>query len=122
RSLPSPVAGGAIPDTLAPSAPLDVTATLVDGLVNLSWEPSVDNVAVTGYVIHRSADALFEPGPETEIGTSPEPTVIDAVGAGLWSYRITAVDAAGNESEPSEPLSIEVPDTVPPTQPVPSIS
>lgn len=79
----------------------------------LAWEPSVDDVAVIGYVVVRD---------ETLLGTTPFPQFIDSNVEGDISYRyvIVAIDGAGNSSDPSAPvvgsLNPEV-DTVAPPAP-----
>jgi hypothetical protein len=91
---PVPLSGTGTADTQAPSAPTGVTATASgQSTINLSWSPSTDNVGVTGYRIFRdgSATALT-----TVTGTSYSDTGL--TGGSTHSYRIAAVDAAGNQS------------------------
>ena len=48
------------PDVVPPSVPTGLTATAATGpvRVNLSWNASTDNVAVTGYTIYRNSSLL----------------------------------------------------------------
>ena len=45
---------GGTPDTQAPTAPSNLTATGGVGSVSLSWGASTDNVGVTNYNVYRS--------------------------------------------------------------------
>jgi chitodextrinase len=103
------------PDTTRPSAPTNLTATPVSGTrVDLNWTAATDNVGVTGYRIFRN-------GSPTPIGTVGGATTSYAdttvVPATAYSYTVTAVDAAGNESLLSNSDSATTPDTVPPSTP-----
>ena len=65
--------------------------------MTLTWAASTDNLAVTGYRIYRDGD------PFTTLDSTDTQYVDDDV-ANLTthSYAVTALDAAGNESELSE--------------------
>ncbi|KKS30258.1 MAG: hypothetical protein UV60_C0004G0031 [Parcubacteria group bacterium GW2011_GWA2_43_11] len=81
-------------DTTAPSVP-SLTATAVSSSqINLSWTASTDNVGVTGYKVYRNGTYLT-----TTTSTSHNSTGLTASTA--YSYRVSAVDAAGNESSQS---------------------
>jgi len=85
--------GGA--DTTAPSVPMGLTATAVStGQINLSWTASTDNVGVTGYKVYRGGVFLKQVASisASDIGLSP---------ATQYCYTVSAVDAAGNESQQS---------------------
>ena len=62
--------------------------------VQLAWQHSTDNVAVTGYNIYRDGK---------KIGSSPTTSYTDATVAPTtqYSYTVSAFDAAGNESDTS---------------------
>jgi len=107
---------GSAPDRAAPITPARVQASTTAGDVTVSWQPSLDDVAVTAYDLHRSATAGFTPTSATLVATTTRTTVTDsAVGAGTWYYRVVARDAAGNSSPASNLVSSFVTDTVPPT-------
>ena len=101
----------AVADTIPPSTPTGLTATAVSATqINLSWNASTDNVAVTGYQIFRNG---------TQVGTSTATAFGDT---GLspnttYSYSVRAVDAAANGSGQSAPASATTltPDTTLPT-------
>lgn len=94
--------GTAAPDTEAPTTPGGLTADVAAGDVGLSWTASTDNTAVTGYEVHRSAAPGFTPSAGTRIATVATPGHTDAGRpVGTWYYRVVAVDAADNASDPS---------------------
>jgi chitodextrinase len=90
----------AAPDTTAPTTPAGVAATAISSSrIGLSWSPSTDNVAVTGYRVYRN---------DVFLATLGNVTTYESVGlsaATLYSYRVDAVDAAGNASSPSAAAS-----------------
>ena len=87
------------PDTQAPTSPTNLSATAISSSqINLSWTQSTDNVGVAGYQVERcqgSGCATF-----TQIA-SPAGTSYSDAGLSTnssYSYRVRAVDAAGNPS------------------------
>jgi uncharacterized delta-60 repeat protein len=101
-------------DTTPPTAPTGLTATFnaTTNAIDLSWTAATDNVAVTGYRIFRDGGPL----PITTVNGT---TFSDAGLSGTHSYQVTAIDAAGNESAPSNIASATVVggDITPPTAP-----
>ncbi|GAA5198505.1 hypothetical protein GCM10023322_72080 [Rugosimonospora acidiphila] len=67
--------------------------------VALSWSPSTDNVGVTGYRVYRGGTLVGSP-----TGTTFTDTGLTA--ATSYTYTVAAVDAAGNASPPSAPLTV----------------
>ncbi len=105
-----------VPDTTPPSTPTEVALT-TNGTdtVNLTWRPSTDNVAVTGYLVHRNGQFLaYLPG--AAVATYTDLTV--AAGQ-RYGYEVRAQDGSGNNSPPSAVRSITVAsaDTSPPSVP-----
>src|SRR5439155_34449 len=93
----SNVSSGTIADTQAPTAPTNLTAAASANQINLSWTASTDNVGVTGYMVERcqgASCATFDQiaAPTTTIYSDTPP------GAGSYSYRVRATDAAANLS------------------------
>ncbi|WP_290477013.1 M4 family metallopeptidase [Leeuwenhoekiella sp. UBA1003] len=85
-------AGGTTPDTEAPSAPTNLTASNVtETTLDLTWTASTDNVGVTGYDVYQGASLL---GSVT--GTSASITGLTANTA--YTFTVNAKDAAGNSS------------------------
>jgi chitodextrinase len=83
---------GPVPDTEAPTAPTSLTATPSSPTrVDLDWNASSDNVAVTGYEVYRDGALLA-----TATGTSYADTT--ASPGTTYSYEVRARDAGGNRS------------------------
>ncbi|MBN2201010.1 DNRLRE domain-containing protein [bacterium] len=95
----APVTATLPSDDQPPSTPEGLAANPVSSTqIDLSWDPSTDNSSVSGYRVYR--DGAFEAvTSETEYadtGLSPMTG---------YEYRVSAVDAAGNESGLSDPAS-----------------
>ena len=103
-----------VTDAEAPSAPLNLAATVSFNNVTLNWWPSSDNVGVTGYNLYQGGNKVL-----TTSNTSaylPGLTPLT-----LFTFGVSAVDAAGNESLISN-LNVttaedQTPDVIAPTQP-----
>ncbi|UCC79143.1 MAG: T9SS type A sorting domain-containing protein [Candidatus Zixiibacteriota bacterium] len=88
-----------IADNEPPTAPTNLNARAISSSqIDLSWTGSIDNIGVVGYYIHRdnvlidsTADVAY-----SDIGLQPRTT---------YSYYVTAYDAAGNISDPSNTAS-----------------
>ncbi len=91
--------GGGGTDTEGPTVPQNLVATVITSTrIDLSWDASSDNIAVTGYKIFRDG---------TEIANSTDNTYIDngLTASTTYTYRVSAYDAAGNESPQSDSAS-----------------
>src|SRR5215212_3011450 len=85
-------------DGTPPSKPGNLSGTAVtSGQVNLSWSASTDNIGVVRYNVYR--DGILLPGP-TQPSANPSTSYVDdTAGPGTtYSYSVSAVDAAGNQS------------------------
>ncbi|WP_422090411.1 M14 family zinc carboxypeptidase [Tenacibaculum ovolyticum] len=83
------------PDTQAPNAPIDVTASnITQTTATLNWTASTDNVAVTAYEVFNGATSIA-----IVSGTSANITGLTANTS--YTYTVKAKDAAGNVSIPS---------------------
>ena len=105
-------------DTQAPTPPGNLSATATTGAISLTWSGSTDNTAVTGYSIYRSTTSGFTPTSANRIGQTSATAYTDTAlsTAGTNYYRVTANDAGGNVSAPSnEAFATVVPDVTPPT-------
>ncbi|HYR91037.1 MAG TPA: fibronectin type III domain-containing protein [Terriglobia bacterium] len=103
-------------DTVAPSAPSSLTTTVVSATrIDLSWAASTDNVGVTGYRVERCQGANCTTFAQiaTPIATTYSNTGLTA--GTSYSYRVRAVDAAGNLSAYSNTASAIA--SAPPTAP-----
>ena len=99
-------------DTTAPTTPSGLAASAVTSTsLTLSWNASTDNVGVTGYQVYRDGTQVASPG-----DTSAS---ISGLSAGVpYSFTVSAVDAAGNVSALSAPLSVTTPAPAAPATPV----
>ena len=111
-NFPSP-----LNDTQPPTAPTNLMASGGLGQASLSWTGSTDNVGVDHYNIYRSTTSGFSPNSGNKVGQSTTTSYNDInVSSGTYYYLVTAMDAAGNESTPSNDASaIITADTTPPT-------
>jgi parallel beta-helix repeat protein len=95
-------------DTAAPDAPAGVAALGRNRSVSLRWGKSAA-ADLAGYRIYRSETPLsgYAPAGRTELNafTDADPTLVNAR---TYYYRLTAVDAAGNESLPAGTEAIPV--------------
>jgi chitodextrinase len=109
--------GLGVADSVAPTAPTNLTATGAAGAANLSWTASTDNVGVSQYNVHRSATPGFTPSPANKVGQSTTTTFTNSgLAAGTYYYQVTAQDPAGNTSPASNEASATVTgDTTAPT-------
>ncbi len=106
------------PDTLAPSVPTNLSATPIStSQINLSWAASTDNVGVTGYRIYRCVGSSCTPSAQAGTSVTNFYSDIGLSSSTVYSYNITAYDAAGNVSGQSSVVSattMTVPDITPP--------
>ncbi len=111
----------AAPDSVAPTVPMNLTATAVSSSqINLAWSASTDNVGVTGYLLEHCIGAGCSAW--ISIGTTTGTTFNDTGLAAATTYRywVRATDAAGNLSGWSSIVgattnSAQGADTTPPT-------
>jgi fibronectin type 3 domain-containing protein len=100
------------PDTVAPSAPGSFGSGANSmSTVYLTWNASTDNVGVIGYRVERTAPTYALLTTTTSVfynatGLSPSTT---------YTFTVTAMDAAGNESTSTH--TVTTPDTQAPTSP-----
>jgi chitodextrinase len=108
-------------DTEAPTTPTALTATASSSSqIDLAWNPSSDNLAVTSYLIERCQGAGCSTF--TQIATTPGTSYTNASlnGSTSYTYQVRAKDAAGNLSPYSSAATAVTPaaqDTQAPTPP-----
>jgi uncharacterized repeat protein (TIGR03806 family) len=82
-----------VADTESPTAPLNLSASnITETSALLSWDSATDNVGVVGYQLYENGTLS-----ETNI-TSTSFTATSLLVETEYSFRVTAVDAEGNES------------------------
>jgi hypothetical protein len=86
----------AVGDTVPPSAPTSLTATGSLGQAQLSWTAATDNTGVARYNVHRGTSAGFTPTTANRIARPTSTTYTDNAPAGVYFYKVTAEDFAGN--------------------------
>ena len=103
------------PDTAPPSSPFGVHVLSTDQThATLAWYDAYDNVGVDHYRLQANG---------VDVATSgyPDGTVANLAPATAYSFRVIAVDGAGNASSPSGAVSASTagtPDTVAPSSPL----
>lgn len=98
-------------DLQPPSVPTSLAATAsAPHIVNLTWNPSTDDVGVAGYDIYRNGALL------TSIGAATSYTDTPVSPSFTYNYQVQARDVAGNLSTRSTVASVTTPaDTTPPS-------
>ncbi len=101
-------------DDEAPCAPLNLVATVNFNNVRLDWLPATDNVNVSAYNVYIDGAATLTTAQTTAYFPGLTPLT-------QFTFGVTAVDDAGNESLPTT-LRVttgpdETPDVTPPTVP-----
>jgi hypothetical protein len=103
-SVPSAPISVTVPaDTTPPSTPTGLAATSIEpDRVTVAWSASTDDSAVSFYRIFRNG---------VLVGTSPTTTYTDTTAqpATTYSYAVSAVDRANNESAWSAPVTVTTP-------------
>ena len=101
--------GGTTADALGPTAPTNLGATPTSPTrVDLIWTASTDDVGVVSYGVSRapSGSSSFVRVGIAGTTTFADTTVAPATG---YDYRVTAIDAATNESGPSNTVTATTP-------------
>jgi outer membrane biosynthesis protein TonB len=101
-------------NTFPPRAPSGLEAvpggaTAADRSIDLSWTPNTDP-DLAGYIVYRQEIDTNGVAAATATRLNPTPVVgpayrdQTAVAGRRYAYRVTAIDTAGNESAPSDPV------------------
>ncbi len=83
-------------DNLPPAAPAPFTGSFTPALTSLQWGANHEG-DLAGYRLYRGATTAFVPGPGNLVA-SPVTTAWWAASAPIGVYKLTAIDAHGNES------------------------
>ena len=94
-----------VADTIAPEPPRSIWAVPSGTGIQVEWSESTD-ADVAGYRIYRSvgSQTTYEP---LDSGLTHESSLFDdpLTPGVMYRYRVSAVDASGNESDPSSTAS-----------------
>ena len=94
-------------DTEAPTAPENVAVTdVTTTTAKVTWSEATDNVGVVGYNVYLNEDKVNE-----TLITTTEYDLTALTEETNYSVKVTAVDAAKNESERSEAATFTTPKT-----------
>jgi hypothetical protein len=83
-------------DNLPPAAPAPLTGQYSAGVTRLHWNRNVE-ADLACYRLYRGSNAAFVPSAANLVSALPDTGYIDAAAA-PYIYKLTAVDAHGNES------------------------
>ena len=102
-------------DIMPPSVPTALTTTYISGTeIHLAWNFSVDNIGVYRYRIYRN-------GMENSYSTTPSYADKNLISGATYTYTVTALDVAGNESSQSSAVTATTTSTssdiIPPSVP-----
>jgi uncharacterized protein CbrC (UPF0167 family) len=90
-------------DTSAPTVPGNIKAAGLDTRIEVSWAPSIDNVAVTGYQIYRNNVKV------ADVSAAVNIYVDNKVAQNTnYTYTLRARDAAGNWSAQSTAITAKL--------------
>ncbi|MHA6757188.1 carbohydrate binding domain-containing protein [Streptacidiphilus sp. PAMC 29251] len=91
-----------VPDTTPPTVPTALSASATGTSIVLTWNPSTDDHAVTGYQVSRTGGTkgamVYDLGSTVYSDANLEENT-------LYSYTVKALDAAGNASAASLPAA-----------------
>lgn len=87
-------------DTAPPTAPTGLQAVVSGSTVTLSWQPSTDNVGVTGYVVIRNGQQVSTPTGTGYVDAGLQP--------GAYTYQVRATDSGVNLSALSDPVTVTI--------------
>jgi hypothetical protein len=90
-----------VPDTLVPTTPGALVATVTKNKASLSWVPSTDNSGHVSYQVFRDG---------VHVATSSSSAVMVTVRPGSHTFVVRAIDPSGNRSAVSAPATVVVDD------------
>jgi len=101
-------------DTTPPSTPIGLTATAISASqINLSWNASIDNIGVVGYIIYRGGSkiAVVRAGTTySDLAHTISSTYSYTIAPSTsYTYNVSAYDGAYNVSLQSSPASVTTP-------------
>ena len=114
---PSRAVKATMQNTIAPPTPANLHTEADSSLIRLTWDAV--SAPVAGYFVERRS-AVAAPWSRLNDEVTPEPRYDDHLvssQASQWSYRVVAVGFDNQESQPSEPVEVKLPDRQPPSVP-----
>jgi len=105
RSAPSSPIAVVMHDTFPPKAPTGLVAAPSADSIDLSWEPNTEP-DLAGYIVHRQQTNSTEAPTRLTPTPIPAPAFSDrtAQPGQTYTYTVTAIDTAGNESPASNQI------------------
>lgn len=91
-------------DVFPPKAPSGLMAVFAEGRINLLWDANFES-DFAGYNVYRSKDGISFTKINDVLLKSPTYRDEKTEPGKKYSYRVTALDASGNESPPSETIA-----------------
>lgn len=102
------IIGSSTADTQAPTIPSGLVASNISNTsLSLNWNPSTDNIAVTSYTVYRNTTVIGN-------ATTNSFDVSNLTANTTYSFYVRANDAAGNQSDSSQSISVTTTNTNPP--------
>nr|MEE4268110.1 FlgD immunoglobulin-like domain containing protein [Candidatus Krumholzibacteria bacterium] len=96
-------------DNLAPGAPLSLAGVNNGGAADLTWVASGSHDEdLAQYLVYRGSESGFVLDETTLVGSSLTPGLVDNTASGTVYYRVTAVDAHGNEGLASGEVMVQL--------------
>jgi fibronectin type 3 domain-containing protein len=106
-----------LPDTIPPSAPTSISATLLSyNSILVSWSAATDNVQVVGYKLYRGVNGQSPVG-RASLGAVCSFTDTNLQSNTSYCYYVLSQDESGQVSAPSPTACATTPDTRPPSVP-----
>lgn len=102
-------------DVTPPTVPTQLKANIVSsGEIDLSWQPSTDNIQVDGYNIYENGNEIA-----TLVGTTTSYAATGLSPQTNYTFNVSAYDEVGNVSAESGPVGAMTlsPDITPPSPP-----
>jgi penicillin-binding protein len=100
-----------VDDGASPNPPTHVTVEVLEGKARITFTPTQQN-DIAGYRLYRSLNGGSFAKVEASISTGDDPKFVNFITSSQsYTYYVTAVDIAGNESAPSESLSPDIQQT-----------
>jgi len=103
---------GTYHDRTPPGAPTGLTASPGDSKAILSWTTPSGGDVIAGYNVYRGGVKV-----NTSLISANSYTVTGLANAASYSFQVSAVDTAGNESPKSTAVSVYLPDLDAPSKP-----